>query len=108
MSNAAAESVNERVHLAVETLATGPGDVRSRLKSAGITLAPLRAREFPEELRKDFEWIMEQLTRYDPVGSEGSIEATMKRIQNSTGEKIAKRLFALYGKVQEVRGSPLL
>jgi hypothetical protein len=108
MSKAAAESVIERVYLTVETLATEPGDVRSRLKSVGIILAPLQAREFPENLRKDFEWIMEQLTRYDVVGSEGRIEATMNRIKNSTGEKIAKRIFALYSELQEMRGSPLL
>lgn len=108
MSKPEAESVIERVHLAIETLATGPGDVRSRLKRAGITLTPLQVREFPEELRREFQWIMEQLTRHDPVRSEGRIEATMSRIQNSTGEMIAKRLFALYSKLQEMRGSPLL
>ena len=108
MSKDAAESVIERVYLAVETLATEPGDVRSRLKSAGIILAPLQAREFPEQLREDFEWIMEHLTRYDAIGPEERIEATMNRIKNSTGEKIAKRIFALYGELQEMRGSPLL
>lgn len=47
----AAESVVERVYLAVEQLCTGQGDVRSRLEVAILTLLPLQAHEFPEEVQ---------------------------------------------------------
>jgi hypothetical protein len=32
----------------------------------------------------------------------------MKRIRRSTGEEIAKRIFELYGDIQDIRGFPLL
>jgi hypothetical protein len=84
-----AESVVERVYLSVEHLCTAPGDVRSRLVGAIITLLPLQAREFPEELQADFDWVIAQSTKYKSQipQYQGNIEATMKRIRNSTGEK---------------------
>ncbi len=98
-----AESVLERVYLAVEYLCTSQGDVRARLVGAVNTLLPLRTREFPEELQPDFDWVMEQSTKYD-----NKVESTMKRIKNSTGEKIAKKIFLIYSKIQDIRGFPLL
>lgn len=108
VSRRAAESVSERVYLAVKHLATSQGDVRDRLKGAGLTLMPLMAREFPNEVRNDFEWVIQQLTRYEPRFKEGRIEATMNRIRNPTGEKIAERIFDMYEKIQDIRGRPLL
>ena len=107
-SPAAAESVAERMYLAVKALATARGDVRSRLEIAGSLLTPLRADEFPMELQRDFEWVMTQLTRFEPRFSEGRIAATMKRIQNMTGEKIATRIFEIYERIQRMRGRSLL
>ena len=103
-----AESVVERVYRAVRHLATGQGDVRARLCIAGFILIALKADEFPPELRADFRWVFAQLTRHDPIASEGRIVATMKRIQNSTGEKIAIRIFDIYSRLQAGRGHPLL
>ncbi|MEK0371139.1 MAG: hypothetical protein QQN55_08300 [Nitrosopumilus sp.] len=38
----------------------------------------------------------------------GDVEVTMRRIRNSTGQKIAERIFDLYSDVQELRGHALL
>lgn len=105
-----AESVVERVYLAVEHLCIGRGDVRKRLVEAVSTLLPLQARDFPEELQEDFNWVMAQSTKYRSQipAYEGNIEATMRRIKNSTGEKIAERIFNIYSRIQDVRGFPLL
>ena len=105
-----AESVVERVFLSVKHLCTAQGDVRKRLVGAVTTLVPLLAREFPEELQADFDWIMAQSTKYKSQipEYEGNIEATMKRIRNSSGEKIAERIFSLYSRIQDIRGFPLL
>jgi hypothetical protein len=110
MTRSQAESVVERVYLAVKHLCTGRGDVRKRLVGAINALSPLRAREFPEELQKDFEWVMTESTKYKSkiTKNEGSIEATMKRIRNSTGEKIAVKIFNIYSGFQNIRGFPLL
>lgn len=105
-----AESVVERVYLSVEHLCTAQGDVRKRLVGAIMTLLPLQTREFPEELQADFDWVINQSTKYKSKipQYEGHIEATMKRIKNSTGEKIAKKIFSIYSRIQDIRGFPLL
>ncbi len=101
-----AHDVAQRVSRAVRQLATGRGDVRDRLRVAGQTLLPLQLNEFPKSLQQDFKWVMDQLTRYDALGSEGRIEATMRRIQNVTGEKIAQRIVAIYDSLRVAQGLP--
>ncbi len=105
-----AESVVERVYQAIEHLCIGRGDVRERLKGAALHLIFLCEDDFPEHLRVDFIWIRTQVSRYKSQipEYEGNIDATMKRIKNSTGEKIAERIFKLYSDIQDIRGFPLL
>jgi hypothetical protein len=105
-----AESVVERVYLAVKHLCTARGDVRQRLVGAVSTLLPLQACDFPAHLQEDFDWIVQQSTKYQSQipKYQGNLDATMKRIRNSTGEKIAERIFNLYADVQAIRGFPLL
>ena len=103
-----AESVIEPVYLAVQHLCTARGDVRARLRGAVMTLLSLQAQEFPEHLQGDFDWILSQSTKYESEPHEGTLDATMRRIKNSTGEKIAKRIFKLYADIQYIRGFPLL
>ncbi len=44
----------ERFHLAVDQLATGPGDVRSRLEKAYFHLHVLHPQKIPSKVRRDF------------------------------------------------------
>lgn len=106
----AAESVIERVYLSVQQLCTGQADVRSRLQTAILTLLPLQEKEFPEELRKDFNWVIAQATKYrsEMPQLRSDLEATMRRIRNSSGQKIAARIFHIYSRLQDIRGFPLL
>lgn len=106
----AAESVIERVYLAVQQLCIGQGDVRARLKTAVLTLLPLQEKEFPEELRKDFSWVISQSIKYrsEMPKFRGDLETTLRRIRNSTGQKIAERIFHIYSRLQNIRGFPLL
>lgn len=106
----AAEEVIERIYIAIEQLCTGRGDVRKRLQTAVMTLLPLQEKELPEELRGDFKWVISESTKYKSEMPEfrGDLEATMRRIQNSTGQKIAKRILHIYSRLQEIRGFPLL
>lgn len=105
-----AESVVKRIYEAVEHMCTGRGDVRDRLKGAAVVLIALREEDFPEHLRKDFIWIRTQVSRYKSQipEYEGNIDATMRRIKNVTGERIAERIFKLYSDIQDIRGFPLL
>lgn len=105
-----AESVVKRVYLSVECLCSGKGDVRSRLVGAVEILLILQEKNFPKNIRKDFSWVISQSTKFksDIPEREGNLKATMRRIKNSTGEKIAKRIFKIYSDIQDIRGFPLL
>ncbi|WP_019274792.1 hypothetical protein [Vibrio coralliilyticus] len=106
----AAESVKQRVFLAVQELCVGRGDVRARLIPAIETLAPLNAAEFPLALQKSFTWVMNESSKFksDIPHHRSDLETTMKRIHNSTGEKIAQKIFDIYKGLQDIRGFPLL
>lgn len=107
---ASAESVIERVYLAVQQLCTETGDVRKRLQVAVTTLLPLQCRDFPSALQKDFDWVIRESTKYKSPYPQfrGDLEATMMRIKNSTGQKISQKIFNIYSSLQDVRGFPLL
>ena len=109
-TRSSAESVIQRVYQAVEQLCTGKGNVRERLIPVVTALVFLRVEDFPEELREDFEWVISESTKFhsEMPKYRGDIEETMRRIRNSTGEKIAQRIFKLYSRLQEIRGFPLL
>ncbi len=83
-------------------LATGKGDVRSRIRSAYFVLNRLYENDLPPDLVEDWRWIMNQLTQYGKeTGQDGyewqtAIDHTMSRIRNSTGQRIAERIHAVY------------
>lgn len=89
----------EKLYVAMHTLASGRGDVRARLLSAFMSFHTLNEDDFPEEYKKDWEWITKQLTKFGPLLDHkgevwrGSVENTMNKIKNSTGEKIAEKIF---------------
>jgi len=86
----------EKFYLAVDELATGPGDVRSRLEKAYFHLHVLLLREIPSDLRRDYKWIIRMLTRRQARWeSETDLEASLRQMRNSTGVKIAKRIVRL-------------
>jgi hypothetical protein len=93
--------VKEKLSQAVYSLAVLPGDVRNRLRLAFLTFHTLRQDDFPLALQKDWLWIKKQLTRFGPVYdykgdvAVGSVDNTMRIIRNSTGVKIAKRIYNL-------------
>ncbi|MDH5232665.1 MAG: hypothetical protein OEY38_21615, partial [Gammaproteobacteria bacterium] len=59
--------VVEKLGLAVETLATGKDDVRSRLNDAFLSFHTLNKDDFPAEFQKDWEWVLMELTKFGPV-----------------------------------------
>lgn len=85
----------------IKILATGENDVRKRLISIA-SMIKLKESDFPTELQKDWTWIIKSLTKKGPQYlSNGkilfpSIENTMKSVRNSTGSRIAERIFNLY------------
>jgi len=92
----------EKLLVALDSLAAGTGDVRERLLHAYECFPMLKPADFPEHLRADFQWVMDQLTRFGPRYHEngklaqGSVEHTMRRIQNRRGARIARKIVHLY------------
>ena len=92
----------EKFNDALHSLATGPSDVRQRLRYAYSHFHTVRNKHLPEQLKIDYKWVLKQLTRFGPViGRDGnvlrgSVEETLNRIRNSTGSKIAERILHIY------------
>lgn len=87
---------------AVDELAVGKGDVRRRLVKAYRKLWVLQAEDaVPEEIKEDYDWIMTKLTEkerfpWDNNPNVGELQATLMRMKNKTGSKIARRIVEVY------------
>ena len=99
------EYVIEKLTDAMDALTTGRGDVRSRLKNAFILMHTLRESDFPDNLREDWIWIHNEITKRGPLLGPndeiwlGSVENTMRSIRNKTGQRIAQRISKLYWEI---------
>jgi len=95
----------EKFSSALGSLAIGPGDVRGRLWAAYLHFHPVREKHLPDDLHEDYQWVLQQLTRYGPArGRDGkiildSIQETLRRIRNSTGSRIAERILRIYSQL---------
>ena len=93
---------HEKLLQALESLATGPGDVRDRLLAAYQSFHSLTPAHFPPHLRRDISWVLNQLTKREPIYDykgrldRGAVEETLRHIKNATGAKIATSLYRLY------------
>lgn len=97
----------EKLTDALTCLATHPGDARKRVVSAYYCIHTLDETDFPEECRKDWNWILAELTKrgsfVDQNGNTtcGAVENTMNRRKNKTASKIAEKIYELYWQVSE-------
>ena len=97
----------EKISLAIYILATAPGGIKKRLLSAFNECIAVQDDDFPEDLRGDWSWINNQMTKFGPVKDAqgtvliGQCENTMRRIRNSTAVKIAEKLFALEDELRD-------
>lgn len=92
----------------MQILATSEEDIKGRLIGAGEYFLCVDPDGVPEELRDDVKWVQDQLTRFEAVGNEGSLRATMRKIQKRTGVKIAKRIVYIYFKFTEYVNEPII
>lgn len=111
----------QQFHSAVASLATGPGDVRSRLRCAWFgSLMDVKIEDLPESLQREFTYIYKRLHRIneefkgqiehlsrmekaDPMYKEKHlnqyphpVEATLGRIRNTTGVEIALSIYNIH------------
>ncbi|RLA57555.1 MAG: hypothetical protein DRQ78_13340 [Epsilonproteobacteria bacterium] len=85
-----------------EYLATANGDMRERLKIMSVEIVQLSESDFPEILKKDWNFVEKTLTKYPETFNHrneqvlGSMENTLNHIQNRTACKVARKLYSLY------------
>lgn len=82
----------------LETLATHPGDARNCLLAAYPTLQTLTEDDLPRELRLQWRWVRQQMSKYLPHECEDNQPL---RMQNRTAVKIAKALYGMYLALRE-------
>lgn len=77
-------------------LAIGMGDIKSRLLAASDKFWAVDPEMLPPHIKKEMIWVQNQLMRFSPVGNEGEVKATIRRIHRSTCVKIAERVIYIY------------
>lgn len=109
---------------AIYNLAIGKDEIKARLliifQGDLLCITP---EHLPLRLRKDYQWIMDEITKYDEkyegynkqfVTDDGKfdhllpskLEATLYRIKSTTGEKIAKKLYDIWMVLNEECHNP--
>ncbi len=91
----------EKFNAALYALAVREGDVRARLRSVYRYLHMLRPDEVPAEHREEWAQILAALTQRGPERGpsgevlRGALEHTLGRMRNSSGRRIAERVYSL-------------
>ena len=91
---------HEKLSSAVRILATGEGEVRSRLWHAFLEFHTLQASNFPPSLQDDYNGIVNALTKRKPKNdvdqrewaTDGDVKANLRRMINRTGSQIAEKI----------------
>ena len=91
---------SEKLADAVWVLATHPGNVKSRLRSAAEHLAMVHPSGLPVHLRDEYESIWYELTkRASSEPGVSALAATSRGMRLATGAKLAQRILLLRSQV---------
>lgn len=82
---------------ALNKLATGMGDIRSRLKDACVALWPLFASDLPADMRPRLEAIKVSFQTMLPVGDEGTLEPSIEMMTDAEAQQLAQSIYDLHG-----------
>ncbi|MFA6416128.1 MAG: hypothetical protein WCW56_01440 [Candidatus Paceibacterota bacterium] len=96
------DSLIPRFETALEILATGKGDVRSRMKDVVCVLICILPNEIPLKFRKEWEKMWYVLSKYEPIlENQGGSIASLEKIKNSTGQKMAKLIYEILKEIKK-------
>ena len=90
-----------RISFAIKELCIAPGDVRSRLLAANDFIDSLNNKDFPDNLLPQWLEFKKSITKHGPMKNyagepvSGAVSNTLRKIRNSTGVKIAEKLYQL-------------
>ncbi|MBC8312475.1 MAG: hypothetical protein H8E72_09215 [Candidatus Marinimicrobia bacterium] len=85
---------------AVDRMAAHSGNIRERLHVAFIIFSSVKEDDFPDELKPDYCWIKEKLTKKEPIFHEGRVKATLYGMRTKTAIKIANRIVYLKNRLK--------
>ena len=97
----------EKLAVAVHALATGKGGIKARLKEAFMSFHVLSGEDFPEELKVEWNYIYEGLTKEEPICdaqgeiTTGKMDNTLRKMDEETGVDIAERIYDLDDKLSD-------
>ena len=81
---------NKKFTAAVIEMATSPKNIQERVGDAFVNhLMRLETEELPEEIRLKFGTMFQKLTKCEPVGNKGSVQATIDQMSTDEGIEIA-------------------
>ena len=105
-------SFRDCVRSAADSLALGPGDLRSRLYSALFCLCFWDGQDVPEAFRPEFEAIRQEIQRRTGAAADvplrdvdlGRLRRSVRRCKIATAERIARRIIE-WDRAMTVRGT---
>ncbi len=75
----------------------GPGSIKQRLAGAFNTnLIDITAEELPEELQDEFCRLSEKMAEVPPIGDEGPVLATVRKMSRDEADRCAVRILSMY------------
>ena len=92
-------NLSEKLWQAIDTLATGDGELQERLVSASLSLTGVYLppeSDLPKKIQDEFDSIKQDLTRETAKGNEGKIQATTRIMSDQEAEGVAKRILSLF------------
>jgi hypothetical protein len=96
--------VRDKLFEAVDILLLGDGDARSRLKFAAFYLIRLRGNDAPfaadSDMRRRFDRVMARVTNTRAIADEGTIEASIRRMDNDEIANVMREILAIYLEVE--------
>jgi len=82
--------VNKKFTSAVIEMATSPKNIQERVGNAFINhLMRLETEELPKEIRIKFGNMFQRITKCEPAGNKGSVQATIDQMSTDEGIEIA-------------------
>ena len=96
----------EKLGAAVYSLATSPGNIKTRLWGAYLSFHTLKDNDFPDEYKDDWKFIHDSLTTANPSVDDkgevttGKVQNTLKTLDEDVCIQIAERICDLESRLQ--------
>ncbi len=94
---------NTREKFRLATLAlVGPGPLKQRLAGAyNSNLTDIIADDLPEEIQDEFCRLSKKMAHVPPIGDEGPVQATVRKMSNDEADRCAVRIVGMYEKLTQ-------